>query len=96
METGSDLHSKCSRESPRDTWKPRRSNQENARLALNIVPKPGFEGQGDKPRMDNLTIARLGYNSPLNVFCVFQFLTYTSEGKYFDTTRESTLKLVDF
>ena len=70
-------------------------NQENARLSLNIVPKPGFEGQGDKPRMDKLTIARLGYNRPLNVFFFFQFLIYTSEGKYFDTTRESTLKLVD-
>ena len=70
-------------------------NQENARLSLNIVPKPGFEGQGDKPRMDKLTIARLGYNRPLNVFFVFQFLTYTSEEKYFDTTRETTLKLVD-
>ena len=45
--------------------------------------------------MDKLTIARLGYNRPLNVFFYFQFLTYTSEGKYFDTTRESTLKLVD-
>ena len=61
---------------------------------MNIVPKPGFEGQGDKPRMDKLTIARLGYNSPLNVF-FFQFLTNNSEGKYFDTTRESTLKLID-
>ena len=70
-------------------------NQENARLSLNIVPKPGFEGQEDKLRMDKLTIARLGYNRPLNVFFVFQFFTYTSEGKYFDTTRESTLKLVD-
>ena len=45
--------------------------------------------------MDKLTIVRLGYNRPLHVFFVFQFLTYTSEGKYFDSTRESTLKLVD-
>ena len=35
-------------------------NQENVRLALNIVLKPGFEGRGDQPRMDKLTIARLG------------------------------------
>ena len=41
--------------------------------------------------MDKLTIARLGYNRPLNVFFVFQFLTYTSEGKYFDTTKISRL-----
>ena len=25
-----------------------------------IVLKPGFEGRGDQPRMDKLTIARLG------------------------------------
>ena len=57
METGSDLHSKCSRESPRDTWKPRRSKSGECTTFL------------DHPHIHKTTLQIFPCLTKVNIWC---------------------------